>query len=1005
MKKSIPLLIMAILFASLSGIAQNVSFENENLSAIRALKSQMLSNEDPFAEQSPFYKNTDASMEDYGDAPEWDWSESFAGSGRDIINDAVVDELGNMYVTGSFSGTTDLMGTPLTSIGKRDLFIAKFDATANLIWIAHGSCGEFNSCEAYDIRLINDMLLITGYFDGSSFTIDDSSTDLIGLSDALILKLSTDGDIEMLDNFGVAGFFYRGLAIDQDSDQNIYLTGTTDGNTSWYHSSFLMKFNTVGTMLWWQEHNAGFNDLVISGDELYIGGTVFTETWLDDILLNPVGYNDAFVAKANLDGQYAWALMGDHTTPPWGDSFTPKLADAGDGNIYIAGFYRRNIEFGGILLTTNSIMDVFIFKVNPAGDVLWAKSTGNTGNELDGFTALGNGNVCISGGMLSSASFDDIVLENPNSSPGYYAAIYNSEGEAQNAFLLEHQSNNLAALPVDELLQVGTTSLDAFLAVYDYSGNLSAQKHSSGNSGTAELTGLEVDETGVIYSLVNMYGHTEYFGVNITNPKETMVLTGQKPNGDVLWIEKMEGGISWWNFTETTLKLDRTHDKLFLHGNFSDTLIIGNLQFTNPVSDSKRAFVACYSIAGDFHWAKEIPYDVNIQSVDTDAAGNVYYIFGFSGTIEIEGQAFTSSSDGDALILKYSGDGNFIYAKQIKTDVFFYQLSVATIQSGGYFVSVEPAADSVFFNNGNNTMILTPNDGRCIIAKYTDDGDYLWAKSFGHSPTNYGGFYCWPTATVTDPDGNLYLTGTHGDSAQFDNIVLRTPYNRSSPFTAKIDTDGNTLWANSIQVHRWGNNYCEADIDDDGNFYCMGDIRDTIHFGEWQYVPSGPRDMYVVRYDNDGELNWVKTIESTSSANQLYGMGVFDANNLFVGGHFANRIYADDIDLHTSSSRAGFTIHIGDSIEYTSINEDNLAEIFVVAYPNPATNLLYLDFKTPVKNATVEVMDINGRLLKSTAYTNPGRTEKLDVSGLPKGMCLIKIIADGKTATRKVMVQ
>jgi hypothetical protein len=1004
MKKSFSLIIIAILFTSITGIAQNASIDKKNLNDFRALKSQLLASEDASINQSSFYKNTGTTRQDFGNAPDWDWGKSFAGSGRDIINDAVVDELGNIYVIGSFSGTTDLMGTPRVSVGKRDLFVAKYDADGNLVWLEQGSCGEFNSSEAYDIKLIDDMLLITGYFDGPSLTIDESSTNLIGYSDALILKMTTEGSIEMMEGFGVSGFLYRGLAIDQDNEQNIYLTGTTDGNTSYYHQSFLAKLSPVGSMLWWQEHNAGFNDLVISGDELFIGGTAFVETWLDNILLDPVGYNDAFVAKANLDGQYAWAIMGDHTSVPWGDSFMPRLADAGDENIYIAGYYRRNVEFGGILLSTNSIMDVFVFKVNPEGDVLWAKST-KTGNQLDGFTALGNGNICISGGMFSTATFDDIVLENPNPGTGYYAAIYNSDGEAQNAFLLEQQSHNLASLPADGLLQVGTTSLDAYFAIYDDSGNLSAQKLSSGNSGTAQLTGLEVDETGVIYSLSNLYGYSEFFGVDILNEKETMVLTAQKPNGDVLWIEKMVGGTSWWNFTETALKLDQLHDKLFLHGLYNDTLTIGNLEFINPVPEERRSFIACYSKAGEFYWAKEIPYYADIQSVDTDAAGNAYFIFDFWGTIEIEGQTFTSHGDGDALILKYSGDGTFIYAKQIKTDVFFYQMSLATIQSGGYFITLEPAADSIYFNNGNNTMTFTPNDGRCVVAKYTDSGDYLWAKSFGYSPANYGGFYCWPTATVTDDEGNLYLTGSHGDSAQFDNITLTTPYNRHSPFAAKIDTDGNALWANSIQIHRWGNNYCEAEIDGEGNFYCMGHAPDTIHFGDWQYIPSGPNDMYVVRYDNDGELNWVKTIESTSSANKLFGMGVFDANNLFVGGHFANQIYSDDMELRTSSSMAGFTIHIGDTIEYTSINEENLAEIFVVAYPNPATDLLYLDFKTQAQKAYVDVMDINGRLLKTITFANPSGTEKLDVSALPKGMCLVKITADGMSATRKVMIQ
>lgn len=235
--------------------------------------------------------------------------------------------------------------------------------------------------------------------------------------------------------------------------------------------------------------------------------------------------------------------------------------------------------------------------------------------------------------------------------------------------------------------------------------------------------------------------------------------------------------------------------------------------------------------------------------------------------------------------------------------------------------------------------------------------------------------------------------------------MLQTPYNRYSPYTAKIDTDGNALWANSIQVHRWGSNYCEADIDDEGNFYCMGDIRDTIHFGDWQYIPVGYGDMYVARYNNNGELNWVKTIESASSANHLYGMAVYDTNNLFVGGRFANRIFAGEQELYTFSSRAGFVVHIGDSIVYTSIGEENISEILVVAYPNPAHDLLYLDFKLPAREVLVELSDLNGHQVKTHIFNNVSGTEKLNLNGLPKGMYLLRITVDGKTSSGKIIIQ
>ncbi len=946
------------------------------------------------------FKSGETVDQDFGDAPQWDWLQKFDGSGLDIANDAVVDGDGNMYVTGSFSGTMELSGTTLTCVGKRDIFLAKFDASANLIWLKHANSGEFSSCDSYDIYQDNDMFFITGYFDGPSFTIDELSVDLTGYSDAFLLKVSADGQVEMLTNYSNY-IACRGLAIAVDSDQNIYLTGTADGNLGWYHSSFLTKLDETGNIIWWQEHNIAFSDLAISGDQLYIAGTAYMESWLDDILLDPFGYCDAFVTKASLAGQYEWAVMGGHQQVFWGDSYVPNIETGTNGDIFMAGYFRNSVEFGQVLLSSSST-DAFIVRISPDAEVLWANSSIDTYNRLNGFALLENDQACISGEMGATAMFDDIVLETPDGGAGNYAAIYNSSGIAQDAFIVTHPTSSVVRFSENSILQTGTTGLDAFISEYDYSGNSSLNINSTGNSGTAELTGLEVDEAGSIFSLSNIYGFVDFFDLNFNTNKSTLLLARQKPDGTPIWTETIKGGVSWWNFTETTIKLDKPNERIYFHGTFNDSLVIGNLEFFN---EEGGCFVACYTTNGVFEWAKELQPQVNIQSVDSDLQGNAYFSCNFDGTVEIEGLTFTARDVGDALILKYSMAGNLLWGKQIETDVFFYSTGIAVNPEGSFFTTLEPAGDTIFFNNGNNTMTFTPNDGRTVVAKYDESGNYLWAKSFGYSPTNYGGHYCWPTASVTDDEGNLYLTGTHGDSAMFDNIMLQTPYNRYSPYTAKIDTDGNALWANSIQVHRWGSNYCEADIDNEGNFYCMGDIRDTIHFGDWQYIPVGYGDIYLARYNNNGELNWVKTIESTSSANHLYGMAVYDTNNLFVGGRFANQIFAGEKELYTASSMAGFLVHIGDSIAYTSIDEKGLAEIYVTAYPNPASDLLYLDFNNTCQSASVEFANLNGQRVKSVILENISGTQQLNLGELPKGMYLLTISTKGITATRKILIQ
>jgi len=1000
MKNLYSLLISFLMLAVISGYAQSTRFakqhlQNQNLSKPCETHAPGFD----FAYQpSAVFKSKAGIADNYGELPEVDWLDKFGGSGNDVIRKTVADDAGNVYLIGDFSGTIQLASSTLTSVGTRDVFVAKMDASSNLLWIHQGSSGEYSSCILYDLSLTDEHLLLAGYFDGSTFSMDESSVNLAGLSDALLIKITPDGQIAVLRNIAVLGTQCRALAIACDGEQNIYLTGTTDGSTSYRHPSFLTKVDADGNTIWWQQHEAAFNDLAVSGTQLFVAGSAYQDIWLGDVFIDPLTYSDAFVVKASLNGVYEWGVYGEHNQGSWGDSYMPQIEVGGSGNVFMAGYFRNNVEFGGVVLTG---YEAFIVKITPDGEVVWATATENTYGSLNAFALLENEQPCISGRMDALAMFGNIELVNPTGQTGNYLAIYNSSGTATSAFLAGNASMGLAPIGENRLMQVGSTGLDAFVMEYDHTGMLHNEIKSTGNSGTSKLTGLEIDSTGRMFSLSNSLGYDNFFGNNITTPKQSLILAGHAPNGNLLWTAIVEGGVLRANYIETELKLDVAHNKLFLHGTFNDTLKIGDQQFTQTYGG---AFLASYSINGEFGWAQELPPVLEIHSVDTDAEGHVYYSCVLKDTLQINGESFIPRNNGDGLVLKYDMNGNYLWGSQTQTDAFLYSLGIATIPTGGYYLTMELAGDTVFFNDGNITMFLSPNDGGSVVARYDADGNYIWAKAYGNSSLPYGRYYCWPTASVSDPQGNLYLTGSHGDSAMFDNILLRSPYYSYSNYAAKIDGEGNVLWANSIQSHRYGSNYCEAEIDNEGNFYCMGRISDTVHFGDWQYVPANLSDMYVVRYDNTGDLNWVQTIESTTSGNHLYGLAVFETDNLYVGGYFQDRILVNGHELYTPSSQSGMIIHLGDTISYASIGDDPGSRINAKVYPNPASDFVYLNFQEFYSRVNISFTDLSGHNIQTTTLRNVSGTQKLGLDGMPKGTYLLTISADGKTVSKKIMI-
>jgi hypothetical protein len=73
----------------------------------------------------------------FSQTPSWSWAER-AGrfTSHDYCNDIATDKEGNSYITGEFQDTIIIGSTTLINTGSYNsiMYIAKFDATGNVIW-------------------------------------------------------------------------------------------------------------------------------------------------------------------------------------------------------------------------------------------------------------------------------------------------------------------------------------------------------------------------------------------------------------------------------------------------------------------------------------------------------------------------------------------------------------------------------------------------------------------------------------------------------------------------------------------------------------------------------------------------------------------------------------------------------------------------------------------------------------------------------------------------------
>jgi hypothetical protein len=94
------------------------------------------------------------------------WSKRFADGNTTYGSAAAFDGTGNALIMGSFKGTLDLGGGPLTSAGGLDIIVTKFDPAGQPLWSRRA--GDSNDQRGGDMTTDSaGNVLLTGIFEGS----------------------------------------------------------------------------------------------------------------------------------------------------------------------------------------------------------------------------------------------------------------------------------------------------------------------------------------------------------------------------------------------------------------------------------------------------------------------------------------------------------------------------------------------------------------------------------------------------------------------------------------------------------------------------------------------------------------------------------------------------------------------------------------------------------------------------------------------------------------------
>jgi hypothetical protein len=364
----------------------------------------------------------DAFLTKYGTHGSVEWSRQIGTSSNDVISGVAVDAQHNVYVAGNTGG--QMPNAPEPNAGGSDIFVAKYDASGNQLWIHQfGSTGD-DEADGVAIGLSGSVFITgaaRGALPGAVYT---------GGADVLLAKYNQAGVQVFTELYGTpADDFGEAIAI--GTGGNVFIAGRTSDDMPYYtdpffnpdfwhggEDLFVGKYDFAdGDQLWIRQRGTGLDDAAFgiaanADNQVFVTG--YTEASLDGGQIH--GLDDLFVMRYDSNGTWVWTdqrgSMGD-------DRGTSVTVDS-SGTPFVAGYVFDEMDgqsHGGG-------SDTVVLKYGKGGAWRWTRQFGDSGSEMPGGVTVHSDWLFV-GGFTSSNSLNGVSGAGGNDA---YVVRYDQSG-------------------------------------------------------------------------------------------------------------------------------------------------------------------------------------------------------------------------------------------------------------------------------------------------------------------------------------------------------------------------------------------------------------------------------------------------------------------------------------------------------------------------------------------------------------------------------------------------
>ena len=575
-------------------------------------------------------------------------------------------------------------------------------------------------------------------------------------------------------------------------------------------------------------------------------------------------------SPAFTQGDLIWAL---HTPAsrflPGGNESGLAMARDSAGSIVVAGFFSGRADFDpgktGVSVVSAGGADAFIAKYGSNGALIWVKAFGGLG--ADQATAVA---IDASGAIYAAGSFSFLV----DFDPGPSTVNLSSSGQE-----------------------------DAFLLKLDRDGNFTWARKIGGPLAD-RATAIGIDSAGMLHLGGVFAGRAD---MDPGPAQQWLTSAGNSP--DIFWTTFTPEG----NWTasrqfggpgaEQLTALKPVGTSVYLTGVFADSLDLDPGPGLAPFSSKGQTdgFVARYSAAGAFAWARQIGgtgEDI-VSDVAVGSLSEIAVTGSFTGAVTLDslaqGAALSGKGNTDLFIAVYHAQGAFLRSATLGGQGEDRGLGIERDPStGGLFACGYFAGEATLQAGLFQDSLKSTGDRDMALIALDKDLQGLWAHPIGGVSQDAA------VRLLLDAQGRPVFTGAFKFLADFDpglgvqNRGTPAGFGDDDGFVLKLDAAGAFVWASHFGAARAqeSDQIRDTGIDANENLYVLGSFQGRVDADPspalYPLDAQGSEALFLSKLDSSGAFQWARSIDGASGTLSAALATGSSGNSLLAGGFSGN---------------------------------------------------------------------------------------------------------------------